>query len=213
MTNTKLIISLLTLLTYLGGCATTDVYRNLRDAIHGHPYDHAQALLQTYPNQISATDAVIVAAAEGDITAVDLFLPNGGQVPKRGQNPKNEQVTQGADINQRNAEGETALTLAVRQRNPQMVEYLVQHGADPSIRDGAGRTPLDYIRLWRPEDAALSDHKDMIAQYLTERSNGKKPTMGDIVQALPTQRHHRSDGANQPEETARVEDLHSSIIR
>jgi ankyrin repeat protein len=42
-------------------------------------------------------------------------------------------------------QGETALHKAARQGNVAMVTLLVEHGADPDIRDAAGKSPLDIV--------------------------------------------------------------------
>lgn len=46
------------------------------------------------------------------------------------------------DINSRNADGRTALMLAVRQGQANAVRELLAHGADPNVPDGYGTTPL-----------------------------------------------------------------------
>ena len=195
MNTPRLIVLPLAMITLLSGCATVDPYQRLREAIHSRAPEQAQALLRTHPNQISATDAMIVAAQEGDTTAVDVFLG------------------QGAAINQRNAEGETALALAAQQRDPHMVEHLVQRGADLTQRDGAGSTALDYIRKWAPQDTALSDQKELIALYLDTMGKGKSTMMIDVVQTLAQIHRRNSESTSQSEERVRVVDLHSSIIR
>ena len=100
------------------------------------------------------------------------------------------------------------MTVAARQRNPQMVEHLVQRGADPTGRDGFDKAPFDYVIKWNPWDAALVDQKEIIAQYLT-----------DIAQALAERRAHAwdlspfGDSPAKLEDKIRVVDLHSDIIR
>ena len=105
------------------------------------------------------------------------------------------------------------MTVAARQGNPQMVEHLIQRGADPTGRDGLGNTPLDYARKWTPQDVALGDQKEMIVQYLTELANGKKPVMAQIAQAIAERRTHVWNSPDASVEKIRVVDLYSSIIR
>ena len=51
----------------------------------------------------------------------------------------------GADINQRNSEGLTALMMAARSnRNPRATKALLAAGADARLRDSSGMTALAY---------------------------------------------------------------------
>ena len=52
----------------------------------------------------------------------------------------------GAEVNgQENSNGLTALMWAVRNDNPQMVEWLLDAGADPSVRNQAGETAAQLV--------------------------------------------------------------------
>jgi ankyrin repeat protein len=56
-------------------------------------------------------------------------------------------LDQGADVNARDGEGETALTIATRHRyGHKLAELLLARGADPDVRTRDGRTPLDRAR-------------------------------------------------------------------
>lgn len=48
------------------------------------------------------------------------------------------------NINETNAEGHTALHLAVKKKNNKIIKKLLQNGADPSLRDKANKTCIDY---------------------------------------------------------------------
>jgi Ankyrin repeats (many copies) len=99
-------------------------------------------------------------------------------------------LAQGASINARNAKGETALTLAARKGQVHMVEYLVNRGADPGVRDGSGRRAFDYVTSWSPWDFVIVDQKKIIVQYLTARAQGKSASMRGLAQALAQSRSH-----------------------
>lgn len=51
-------------------------------------------------------------------------------------------LTSGAQINEADGEGWTALHAAAARRQPQIVEALLAAGADPNVADAAGFTPL-----------------------------------------------------------------------
>jgi ankyrin repeat protein len=53
------------------------------------------------------------------------------------------QWTLGADVNQRNAQGRTALMSAAARGHTEAVRALLQAGANPRLRDGQGNTALD----------------------------------------------------------------------
>lgn len=53
-------------------------------------------------------------------------------------------VSKGACINEKNETGETALHEAVTWELPQLVQTLIDLGADKTVTDKEGKTPLDY---------------------------------------------------------------------
>ena len=53
----------------------------------------------------------------------------------------------GCDVNQRDVHGATALHAAARADQADAIELLLDRGADPTIRDENGLTPLDYTRV------------------------------------------------------------------
>src|SRR5690606_35577293 len=55
-----------------------------------------------------------------------------------------ELMAAGADVNQQAANGVTALMLAASQGTPAQVVYLLNAGADPTVRDAEGRTAADH---------------------------------------------------------------------
>ena len=55
--------------------------------------------------------------------------------------------------------GDTPLLVAVYGRDVWMIEYLIDSGANPKIRDVGGNTPLDV---------AIAFHKVEIREYLNE---------------------------------------------
>ena len=157
-------LGLAILLSFLVGCGTVDPYPRLQQAIRDHHIAEAENLVKTHPQMISVSDAMIVAAEAGDIQAAERFL------------------AQGALLNVRNAEGETALTVAARQGTADMVAYLVQHGANPEFKDGAGHSAYDYATTWNPWEFVVTKNKKLIAQYLRAVSENTSASMADIAQ-------------------------------
>lgn len=78
-------------------------------------------------------------------------------------------VSGGVDVNYRAKalRGDTALTAAVRQRNTEVVRYLLSAGADPNLPDSQQFSPL-YIALASPGDASLVVKALIEAGALTE---------------------------------------------
>jgi uncharacterized protein len=85
----------------------------------------------------------------------------------------------GADPNMKGPQGQTALHVAAQRGSKAMVSVLAEFGAELNVKDGAGRTPLDYasgnVPAGRggpppsyPEVAALL--KDLIAKTPSGRS-------------------------------------------
>jgi ankyrin repeat protein len=56
-------------------------------------------------------------------------------------------LDQGASINAKNKEGETALMVAALEGRTDMVRFLIDRGADLNARDVVGATPLLYAAL------------------------------------------------------------------
>ncbi len=74
--------------------------------------------------------ALIAAAKSGQRACVELLLEGG------------------ADVNAPNALGNwTPLHAAAYEQHAAVVMLLMEHGADPSVVDGEGRTPADYASL------------------------------------------------------------------
>ena len=66
----------------------------------------------------------------------------------------------GADVNARDKDGETPLFKAVRQQRPDTVWFLLEHGADPNVRNTAGRMASEF---------AVGDHSLRIKGMLQTR--------------------------------------------
>lgn len=106
------------------------------------------------------TATMLRAAEKGDIETLDRLLAHGLDVKAQANDPghnaamhacaKGESLptahfllSRGADVNQRNAFGETALHVAVtsKARSAAMVSYLLSRGADPLATNSLGDSP------------------------------------------------------------------------
>lgn len=79
-------------------------------------------------------------------------------------------LTETSDINQKDAEGKTALMYAVKKHeNPiEFVKKLVDHGADPAIVDKVGKNSVDHAR--QRDDWELSSYIEGVALDKSIRS-------------------------------------------
>jgi hypothetical protein len=66
-------------------------------------------------------------------------------------------INEGDDLNERGADGNTALHVAAREGREQIVRLLVEHGADAEVIDVNGKTPAEV---------AAAAGNDVIAKYL-----------------------------------------------
>ena len=53
----------------------------------------------------------------------------------------------GIDVNAQNKDGETALYRAVLRKNYQLIQFLIEHGADATIPNNQGQTPLALAQV------------------------------------------------------------------
>ena len=56
---------------------------------------------------------------------------------------------EGVAVDSRNADDETALMHAAAGSHISIVSELVKHGADTKAVDKHGKTPTDWVRVWR----------------------------------------------------------------
>jgi ankyrin repeat protein len=81
-------------------------------------------------------------------------------------------LAHGADINARNANGDTALHAAVAGRGSEpLVRALLDEGADPHARNGRGQTPLDIAAAGRRDGRDLT----RIVELLRQRAGNATP--------------------------------------
>ena len=73
-------------------------------------------------------------------------------------------IAHGADVNQKNVRGATALMAAAGGGPLSVVEYLIEHGADVKARDKDGHTALMYAEV--QQQTSRSDELDEIIQVL-----------------------------------------------
>ncbi|MFK8397270.1 ankyrin repeat domain-containing protein [Pseudomonas sp. BGr12] len=67
-------------------------------------------------------------------------------------------IDSGANINQRDSNGTTALMAAVKDGNLANVDFLLEHGADANILDNAGRNALSQARLLGTDHDLIWSH-------------------------------------------------------
>jgi hypothetical protein len=80
-------------------------------------------------------ERLLGAAGNGDLETVKYLISNG------------------ANINCKNEEGESPLSYAIMWEHEAVVQYLVSNGADPNIRNNLGMTPLFMVH--KPNYAAI----------------------------------------------------------
>jgi ankyrin repeat protein len=80
------------------------------------------------------------------IKSIDLLLDAGADINARVTNSRTHTAKIMAYVQGRDQEGRTALFAAAESASDKVVKHLLDRGADPSIRDAAGKTALDAAR-------------------------------------------------------------------
>ena len=109
-------------------------------------------------DKVQGADITIAAAFRGDKAVLKALLVEGFSTTRldKGGFPPLHLVANrdcaellidfGANINdQSNRDRQTPLHGAVSMHDPELVQYLLSHGANPNLRDVQGQTPLHYI--------------------------------------------------------------------
>ena len=70
-------------------------------------------------------------------------------------------IEKGAEVNQTNADGETPLNFTIRSKEPDLVTYLLDRGADPLLvgMEGQSAIPLSIVLRDEPTTLALLNHE------------------------------------------------------
>jgi ankyrin repeat protein len=84
------------------------------------------------------------------IRIIDLLMDAGANVNARIEGSRTRTAKLVAYVQGRDHEGKTALFSAAEQGWDKVVKHLIERGADPTVRDAAGKTALDYARTPPP---------------------------------------------------------------
>lgn len=96
---------------------------------------------------IESLQKIIDSGIEFDIAIKDSYTPLLYAAQKGKYESLQVLINAGADINfQCTADGMTALHWACLNSDVEMVEVLLENGADPTLKDGYGRTPMVWAK-------------------------------------------------------------------
>jgi ankyrin repeat protein len=169
-------------------------------------FDVVRVLLDwpgTDVNSVNAADesALMFVAMHGDEDLAKVLMAKGAQVNKPDWTPlhyaamtgQNEMIRlllkNNAYIDTASENGTTALMMAARSNQIKCVRFLVEQGADPSLRNNAGLTAADYLlRMDAKADAAWLEQQATI--YLRKYGTKEAP-----VKAASTLREEAEEQA------------------
>jgi uncharacterized protein len=112
-------------------------------------------------------------ALQGDMQAraikvIDLLLKHGADVNARVIDSRTRTAKMTAYIQGRDHEGKTALFSAAEAGWDKVVQFLLDHGADATVRDAAGKTALDFART--PPAAGPGAQRDASSNTAASRA-------------------------------------------
>ncbi len=109
------------------------------------------------------------------IQTIDLLVAAGANVNARVTNSHTYTAKLVAYVQGRDHEGQTALFAAAESGWDKVVKDLLDHGADPSIRDAAGKTPLDYARAPPPQGVGAAAQAAAATTAAAAAGGGGRP--------------------------------------
>jgi ankyrin repeat protein len=119
--------------------------------------------------------------------AADVFTPVMAAVMRGDTESLKRFLDAGADVNVQGGDfGRTALLMAATTGREDVVQLLLNKGANPSARDHGGNTPLGWARK-RGETSVVK---------LLEKASGKEPLAGDQGEGVDPPRLHKALDAN-----------------
>ena len=87
---------------------------------------------------------------------MDLLLDAGADINARVSNSRTHTAKLDAYVQGRDNEGRTALMSAAEAGWDKVVKHMIERGADPTVKDAAGKTALDYARVTPTGPAAAT---------------------------------------------------------
>jgi ankyrin repeat protein len=84
------------------------------------------------------------------ITTMDILLGAGANINARITNSHTHTAKLTAYVQGRDHEGQTAIFAAAEAGWDKVVKHMIDHGAEATLRDASGKTPLDYARTPPP---------------------------------------------------------------
>jgi ankyrin repeat protein len=126
------------------------------------------------------------------IKTIDLLLDAGANINARVTDSRTRTAKMTAYIPGRDHEGKTALFAAAESGWDRVVKRLIDRGADPTVRDAAGKTALDYARSPVPSRPGAPPETDgskvaeraaavALLEALTPKSGPKSERGGDAM--------------------------------
>ncbi|KAL5265822.1 hypothetical protein ACHWQZ_G006498 [Mnemiopsis leidyi] len=146
------------------------------------------------------------AAREGNVKVIKRYITSVhfkrklDKVGKGGKNP----------IDTPDGEGFTAMHYAARYNNIDVMELLLQHGADVNVRDEDGQTPFHHATRYAPKGTALNPTQ---VAYVPMRPDDNRRLAEDNKEADDEEESEQVEEAEEQEEEERdvLQDIETSI--
>ena len=102
-----------------------------------------------------------------------------------------DKIDSGINVNSTGPEGETMVTIAIWTEQPEVLQFLIEEGADPNQEDGNGQTPLEATLSAESRGVELLQVLIGAGVDVNARTSNQQKPLGAVIEARHINREDR----------------------